>query len=87
MSFHLTVADGRVDHELSDKSPTIQSSQWSIAHAILSPDASSLRTNFGVHTIGLSSLHLPWLSANFVIHSYSSKGKDVKKISWIFVYK
>ena len=50
-------------------------------------DASNLRTNSGVHTIGLSSFHLPWLYASFVIHLYNSVGKDVKKISWIFVYR
>ena len=44
-------------------------------------------TNSGIHTIGLSGFHLPWLSASFVIHSYSSIGKDAKKISWIFVYR
>lgn len=67
--------------------PIIQSSQWSKVRAIISSDASNLCTNSGVHTIGLSSLHLPWLSANFPIHSYSIVGKNVKKISWIFVYR
>ena len=57
----------------------IRSSQWSTAHAILSFDASSLRTNSGVHTIGLSSLHLPWLSTIFMVHSYNSWGNNAKK--------
>ena len=59
--------------------PIIWSSQWSTACMILSPDASSICTNCGVHMIVLSSLHLPWLSASFAIHSYSSMGKDAKK--------
>lgn len=50
-------------------------------------EASNHRTNSGVHTIGLSSFHLPWISANLVDHSYSSMGKVEKMISCIFIYK
>ena len=54
---------------------------------ILSPEASNLRNNFGVHTIGPSSLHLPWPFANLAIHSHSSIRKEHKKISCISMYK
>lgn len=62
-------------------------SQSSTAHAILSSQASNFRTNSGVQTIGLSSLHLPWSSANFVIHSYNSTRREQKKILCISIYK
>ena len=42
---------------------------------ILTFDSSNLRTNSRVHIIGLSNLHLPWLSASFAIHSYNSVGR------------
>ena len=56
-------------------------------HAILSSEACNLLTSSSVQTISLSSLHLPWLSANFVIHSYNSTEKEQKKISCISVYR
>ena len=67
--------------------PIIQSILWSTTRAILSSEVSCLRTSSAVHTIGLSSLHLPCLSANFAIHSYNSTWKEKKKILCISVYR
>ena len=54
---------------------------------ILSSEASNLHTNFEVHTIGPSSLHLPCSSTSLAIQSYNFIGKEQKKISCIFVYR
>ena len=66
--------------------PMIWSSQWLTVCVILSSNAYNLRTNFEVQTIEPSSLHLPWASANFVIHSYNSTKKEQKNILYISVY-
>lgn len=65
----------------------IRSSQWSTVHVILSSQASNICTSPGVHTIILSSLHLPWLSTNLVIHLYSLIKKEHKKLLSIYVYR